>query len=203
MTATVLAAKSAAPAAHVVPPALQSATTEPAWVRRTLIGVALVFLTLFLFVPLLTVFLEAFKKGFSEDPPEQFRDVRDRGKWKKGDRIYLNPREIRDARFIQPGQRIHGIAIFKNVDPRAHVYELHVSGLVDIVKITAVTEDEWKMEYEPQTLKIRYERQGELGLFYWVEPGCGYAIVGPLPRETLLALAQAIERQEPAKAIKP
>ncbi|WP_157270859.1 sulfate ABC transporter permease subunit CysW [Azohydromonas aeria] len=39
------------------------ATTEPAWVRRTLIAVALVFLTLFLFVPLVLVFIEAFKKG--------------------------------------------------------------------------------------------------------------------------------------------
>ncbi|WP_298233259.1 sulfate ABC transporter permease subunit CysW [uncultured Azohydromonas sp.] len=39
-------------------------TTEPAWVRRTLIGVALAFLTLFLFVPLVLVFIEAFKKGF-------------------------------------------------------------------------------------------------------------------------------------------
>jgi len=65
MTATVLPAKSTArPAAPVVPPAIQSATTEPAWVRRTLIGAALVFLTLFLFVPLLTVFVEAFKKGW-------------------------------------------------------------------------------------------------------------------------------------------
>jgi hypothetical protein len=100
--------------------------------------------------------IEAFKKGFTEDPPEQFK-----GKWKKGDRLYLNPREIRDHRFIQPGQKIHGIAIFKNVDPRAHTYEIHVSGLVDIVKITAVNEDEWKMEYEPQTLKIKYTRQGD------------------------------------------
>ncbi|MBC7954410.1 MAG: sulfate ABC transporter permease subunit CysW, partial [Cytophagales bacterium] len=40
-----------------------AATAEPAWVRRTLIGVALVFLTLFLFVPLVSVFFEAFKKG--------------------------------------------------------------------------------------------------------------------------------------------
>ncbi|MBH1987748.1 MAG: sulfate ABC transporter permease subunit CysW [Burkholderiales bacterium] len=40
------------------------ATTEPAWVRRLLIGVALVFLSLFLFVPLVTVFFEAFKKGW-------------------------------------------------------------------------------------------------------------------------------------------
>lgn len=105
--------------------------------------------------------IEAFKKGFSEDPPEQFRDLKERGKWKKGDKMYLNPREIRQHRFIQPGQKIHGIAIFKNVDPRAHTYEVHVAGLVDIVKITAVNEDEWKMEYEPQTLKIRYERQGD------------------------------------------
>jgi len=49
---------------------------------------------------------------------------------------------------------------------------------------------------------FRYERQGDLGLFYWVEPDCGYAIVGPLPRETLLALAMAIEQQEPASALK-
>ena len=100
--------------------------------------------------------IEAFKKGFAADPPDQFK-----GKWKKGDRLYLNPREIRDHRFIQPGQKINGIAIFKNVDPRAHMYEIHVAGLVDIVKITAVNEDEWKMEYEPQTLKIKYERQGD------------------------------------------
>ncbi len=39
------------------------ATKEPAWVRRTLIGVALAFLALFLFVPLAAVFVEAFKKG--------------------------------------------------------------------------------------------------------------------------------------------
>jgi sulfate transport system permease protein len=40
------------------------ATREPAWVHRSLIGVALVFLTLFLFVPLFSVFYEALRKGF-------------------------------------------------------------------------------------------------------------------------------------------
>ncbi|WP_029718880.1 sulfate ABC transporter permease subunit CysW [Rubrivivax benzoatilyticus] len=40
-------------------------TEEPAWVRRLLIGTALVFLTLFLFVPLATVFHEALKKGWA------------------------------------------------------------------------------------------------------------------------------------------
>ncbi len=44
--------------------AADQATREPAWVRRTLIGVALVFLTLFLFVPLISVFYEALRKGF-------------------------------------------------------------------------------------------------------------------------------------------
>jgi sulfate transport system permease protein len=34
-----------------------------AWVRRILIGVALVFLTVFLFIPLITVFIEALKNG--------------------------------------------------------------------------------------------------------------------------------------------
>ncbi len=42
---------------------------------------------------------------------------------------------------------------------------------------------------------FRYEQQGELGMFYWVESGAGYALVGPLPRAQLLALAQAIYRQ--------
>ena len=42
-----------------------SATTEAPWVKWTLIGVALAFMTLFLFVPLGTVFYEALKKGWS------------------------------------------------------------------------------------------------------------------------------------------
>lgn len=37
---------------------------ESAWVRRSLIGLALAFLTLFLFVPLISVFYEALKKGW-------------------------------------------------------------------------------------------------------------------------------------------
>jgi len=40
------------------------AVLEPAWVRIVLIAVALAFLTLFLFVPLVAVFAEAFKKGW-------------------------------------------------------------------------------------------------------------------------------------------
>jgi sulfate transport system permease protein len=47
----------------VTPHAARGATTEPLWVQRALIAVALVFMTLFLFVPLATVFVEAFKKG--------------------------------------------------------------------------------------------------------------------------------------------
>ena len=48
----------------VAPRAVRSATVEAPWVRRVLIGAALLFLTLFLFVPLVTVFYEAFKKGW-------------------------------------------------------------------------------------------------------------------------------------------
>ena len=44
---------------------------------------------------------------------------------------------------------------------------------------------------------FRFEQQGKLGLFYWVEEGAGYALVGELPKETLLALAQAIYKQHP------
>ncbi|WP_375184638.1 sulfate ABC transporter permease subunit CysW [Aquabacterium sp.] len=48
----------------IAPPRLAQATREPAWVRWTLISVALVFLSLFLFLPLVSVFFEAFKKGW-------------------------------------------------------------------------------------------------------------------------------------------
>ena len=41
----------------------RGATAESAWVRATLILVSFVFLALFLFVPLASVFYEAFKKG--------------------------------------------------------------------------------------------------------------------------------------------
>jgi sulfate/thiosulfate transport system permease protein len=39
-------------------------TTEPRWVQWILIGLCLGFMTLFLFVPLITVFVEAFRKGW-------------------------------------------------------------------------------------------------------------------------------------------
>ena len=44
---------------------------------------------------------------------------------------------------------------------------------------------------------FRYEQQGPLGMFYWVEEGAGYALVGELPRPVLLDLAQAIFKQLP------
>lgn len=49
---------------RVAPRLMAEATTEPRWVRVTLITIALAFLTLFLFVPLVSVFVEALKKGF-------------------------------------------------------------------------------------------------------------------------------------------
>lgn len=38
-------------------------TSEPPWVRRSLIAIALLFLSLFLFVPIISVFTQAFAKG--------------------------------------------------------------------------------------------------------------------------------------------
>jgi anti-sigma factor RsiW len=50
---------------------------------------------------------------------------------------------------------------------------------------------------------FRFERQGNLSLFYWVDGPCGYALVGPLSRERLLTLAQAIARQDPPAPAAP
>ena len=53
------------PARAGTPPRrIREATTEAPWVRVLLIGLALAFMTLFLFVPLVTVFYEALKKGW-------------------------------------------------------------------------------------------------------------------------------------------
>jgi anti-sigma factor RsiW len=48
-----------------------------------------------------------------------------------------------------------------------------------------------------------YQRQGDLGMFYWVEGRSGYALVGTQPRERLLALAQAIAKQDQMPASAP
>lgn len=42
---------------------------------------------------------------------------------------------------------------------------------------------------------FRFQRDGELGMFYWVEDGFGCALVGKLPRERLLAIADAVYKQ--------
>ena len=47
---------------------------------------------------------------------------------------------------------------------------------------------------------FRFEQQGKLGMFYWVEEDAGYALVGELPRDTLLALAKSIYDQHPGTA---
>lgn len=42
---------------------------------------------------------------------------------------------------------------------------------------------------------FRYQRDGDLGMFYWTEDGFGCALVGNLPKERLLALAEAVYKQ--------
>ncbi|MBI2901445.1 MAG: hypothetical protein HYY17_14770 [Planctomycetes bacterium] len=122
--------------------------------------------------------IEALKKGFDrdpsvDDPNEKVYLTKDRwlkGRWKKGDRLFLNSREIRDQKFIRPGQRLGGIAVFKNVNPRAQVLELQVSGLIDIIKVEAYDAKELddnpdlampRIAYENRVLKMRYEFKGD------------------------------------------
>ena len=52
------------PQRRAEPPVMISATLEPFWVRTLLLTIALGFLLLFLLVPLVAVFVEAFKKGW-------------------------------------------------------------------------------------------------------------------------------------------
>ncbi|WP_419880054.1 anti-sigma factor family protein, partial [Hydrogenophaga borbori] len=42
---------------------------------------------------------------------------------------------------------------------------------------------------------FRFAPDGPVPGFYWVDQGFGYALSGPLPREALMALAEAVYRQ--------
>jgi anti-sigma factor RsiW len=46
---------------------------------------------------------------------------------------------------------------------------------------------------------FRYEQQGEFGMYYWVDGDYGCALTGRLPRERLLALAEAVYKQHEEK----
>ena len=61
---TTLASMSASERAAAEPAYTPKAITEPAWLKITLIAIALAFSLLFLLIPLAVVFTEAFKKGW-------------------------------------------------------------------------------------------------------------------------------------------
>ena len=48
------------------------------------------------------------------------------------------------------------------------------------------------------SVAFKFQRDGDLNLFYWVEDGFGCALVGKLPRAQLLALAEAVYQQAEA-----
>jgi hypothetical protein len=78
---------------------------------------------------------------------------------------YLNLRELRMKIFIQPGESLHAIAIFKGIDPASRLIDLFVSGLVDVVKMQPTKqEDKVKLTpvYENKVLKISYELVGDM-----------------------------------------
>ena len=122
--------------------------------------------------------IEAYKRGFTRDPKvwdpaEKNYLVKDswlKGRWKKGDRLFLSPREMRRQRYIQPGQKLGGLAIYRDVSNTAKRIEVQISGLIDIVKIEPYDEGELEEKgelaemnivYENRVLKIMYEFPGD------------------------------------------
>lgn len=74
---------------------------------------------------------------------------------------YLNPRELRIKNRLLPGEQVHCLAIFEDVDPRANVIEVHIAGLIDPTKVIRETEDEVEYEFEPHVLKLTWEFLGD------------------------------------------
>ncbi len=137
--------------------------------------------------------IEEFKKGFTEEPAQEWAQG-----WHKGDRWYLNPREMRMQKHIKPGQKLMGMAIFRDVDPRARRIEVHVSGLYDIFRIEQYTEDETKLVYENRVLKKVYEYPGdeferEKDVLYERKSEWVIKPIGPVAsKETLGALVMSL-----------
>lgn len=71
--------------------------------------------------------------------------------------FYLSLSEIRKRKFLKPGEKIRGLAIFPIIDEDAKYLEVHISGLHDFVKVIKITELDVQMEYENKILKIVYE----------------------------------------------
>jgi sulfate transport system permease protein len=77
MSAVISSAVSEVKPVRQAAPIVPEATMEPRWVRITLIAIALTFLTLFLFVPLASVFAEALRKGWTA----YFEAIREDDAW--------------------------------------------------------------------------------------------------------------------------
>src|SRR5690349_12525193 len=61
----IVTSKAPANAARAEPALVPATIIEPFWVRALLIGTALLFMLLFLFIPLVSVFVEALKGGWN------------------------------------------------------------------------------------------------------------------------------------------
>jgi anti-sigma factor RsiW len=46
-----------------------------------------------------------------------------------------------------------------------------------------------------QESAFRFANEGPISSFYWVDQGFGYALTGPVPRDRLMQLAQAVYQQ--------
>ncbi|HKS16967.1 MAG TPA: hypothetical protein VJU16_06620 [Planctomycetota bacterium] len=89
-----------------------------------------------------------------------------KGDEKTGTRYYLNAREMREHRIIKDGQKLTGLAIFRNVDARAQVIEIQVSGLWDVLRIEEISGvhdemEEVKLSYENRVYKHTYWFPGD------------------------------------------
>lgn len=108
---------------------------------------------------------------------------------------YLNPREMRQKQWIQPGEQMHGIVIFTDVDRRANVIEVHVSGLYDIFRIINETEEDVNLVYENRVLRETYEFPGDA---FEREKD---AILPPPKREWLIKKVGPIASRETIEAL--
>jgi hypothetical protein len=82
-------------------------------------------------------------------------------KFKKNDDLYLNAREMREKRVLDPGKKVTGIAIFEGVDENSDIIEVSAWGLVDPVRMAKVEETRIFYDYTIEVKRIVYGWPGD------------------------------------------
>jgi anti-sigma factor RsiW len=64
-----------------------------------------------------------------------------------------------------------------------------------VAPLRAGAEDQSPVGSDARETSFRFAADAPVPSFYWIDQGFGYALAGPVPRDVLMKLAEAVYRQ--------